>query len=378
MVYHLLNECFSTRFGVALSRLVASFLASTPDSYAVCPAADGSWNIPSDRVHVSRRLLPLTLTIKGSKMRGWRYLPESLRNYIAEFLFSGLLSRLKQGDIVWCHNWPYVADALALPVRRRGARLVLHVHNSLAPYATRRLFRRCLPDAIIFNSEAMRSEACSLMPLQANSHVVHNGVDDQLFFPPSSVREEQVPVVLFVGRLVAEKGAHVLLKAIHLLNQQQVACLCRIAGSAHAGAATSDSAYIRSLREMAPDNVEFVGFRSAEEVAAEYRRADIFCCPSTWQEPFGLVNIEAMASGLPVVASRVGGIPEIASGGGFALVEPNSPEQLADALRTLLLDAAARADLGSKAYASFQHRFTVAMMLQRCSQIAGQLPQVVA
>jgi glycosyltransferase involved in cell wall biosynthesis len=93
---------------------------------------------------------------------------------------------------------------------------------------------------------------------------------------------------------------------------------------------------MRKLFKTKPSNVEFKGYRSAKDIGEEYRAADILCCPSIWQEPFGNVLIEAMACGIPVVATRVGGIPEIAAEGGVQLVEPNSAVELANALQKLI------------------------------------------
>ena len=95
-------------------------------------------------------------------MRGWRFVPLSARRQIICRLFSSALFRLKSGDIVWCHNWPYVAEALEPEIHLKGAKLIYRAHNSLAPYAARGLFKSFTPDALVFNSEAMRQEALEL------------------------------------------------------------------------------------------------------------------------------------------------------------------------------------------------------------------------
>jgi glycosyltransferase involved in cell wall biosynthesis len=89
-----------------------------------------------------------------------------------------------------------------------------------------------------------------------------------------------------------------------------------------------------------------------------FREADIFCSPSVWEEPFGLVNVEALASGLPIVSTRGGGVTEILANGGGILVERGSAVQLAGALRRLAEDPALRTHLGQQGHAVFRERFT--------------------
>ena len=102
------------------------------------------------------------------------------------------------------------------------------------------------------------------------------------------------------------------------------------------------------------------------------RTADVFCCPSVWLEAFGNVNIEAMASGTPVVASRVGGIPEIAAEGGILLVAPDSAIEIADALQKLIEDEDLRLKTGKEGLKSFRKRFTWSAIASQYQEIAKQ------
>ena len=355
MIYHLLDEPFSANTGLGIATVVANIMRFDETSVVVCSQADASRGFGADRIVVLPQLDILARRI------GWHYLPSWIRDPIIKKAFAPVTSQLKSGDVVWCHNWPYVACALEPTIHSKGAKLIYHAHNSLSAFEKRPVFRSFTPDGIVFNSEAMRQEALSLLPHLRNTYTVHNGADDSKFYPraPETARSPHTPIVLFVGRLVHSKGVHVLLQAMKLLHERNVPALCKIVGSSHAGGAKGkDTAYARSLYKSRPHNVHFAGFLSGSEIAREYRSADILCCPSIWQEPFGNVNVEAMACALPVVASRVGGIPEIASEGGILLVEPDSPIELANALETLLLDEHLRETVGAEGLASFQRRFT--------------------
>jgi glycosyltransferase involved in cell wall biosynthesis len=119
--------------------------------------------------------------------------------------------------------------------------------------------------------------------------------------------------------------------------------------------------------------MRFIPHLLATEIAQEYRGADILCCPSICQEAFGKANIEAMACSIPVVATRVGGIPEIAAEGGLLLVNPNSAQELADSLQSLIEDKDLRKKLGREGFASFRRRFTWEINVKRYNEIINDV-----
>ncbi|WP_025689292.1 glycosyltransferase family 4 protein, partial [Paenibacillus zanthoxyli] len=116
--------------------------------------------------------------------------------------------------------------------------------------------------------------------------------------------------VLFVGRLIPRKGVHVLMRAAAMLERRLPVHLV-VAG-------TGKPAYVRRLKLLARRlrlSVSFIGSVPHEEIHRIYQIADCLVCPSQRHESFGLVNVEAMAAGLPVIASNNGGIREIISPG---------------------------------------------------------------
>lgn len=131
----------------------------------------------------------------------------------------------------------------------------------------------------------------------------------------------------FAGRISEEKGLDVLIEAARRTPEIPV----RIAGEGPLRA---------RLASQAPPNVTFMGFLQGEALAAFYRDARFLIAPSAWQETFGLVVVEAMARGLPVIASGIGGLAEIVVDGETGLLaQPGDPGDLAHAMTRLWEDA---------------------------------------
>ncbi len=370
MIYHVVSEPFSTRDGLALAAMAANILHKDEESIVVCTRADDSYGLPASRI------IQVSLFAVITWIRGWHYVPVRLRRLILLPVFAQLMKRLRPDDVVWFHNWNYIAEALAEPVRLTGASVVYHAHNSHLAYAAEGGFRKMRPDLILFCSEMIRQEVLRIAPETRHTHTVHNGVSEAFFYPSNSRAsgEHSMPVILFAGRLVPYKGAHILLRAMHILQQRNVSALCKIIGSSRAGILLErETAYVKQLHAEKPDNVEMFGFCAMDVIGEHYRSADVFCCPSIWNEPFGNVNIEAMACGVPVVASSVGGIPEIAATGGVLLIEPDSPLELADALQLLLQDAELRAKVGQEARDAFLRNFTSDILAEKALSLVREL-----
>jgi spore coat protein SA len=163
-------------------------------------------------------------------------------------------------------------------------------------------------------------------------------------------------MIIFTGRLVPYKGVHILVEAMRILEKNGVRARCKIVGSAKFGSA-KPTRYVGQLMRRLPENTELAGYLVGVALADQLRDADVFCCPSIWNDPFPLAPLEAMATGLPVVASGTGGLREMFANGGGLLVPPNDPQVLAKALETLVLDEKYRERLGAEARRSFSERF---------------------
>lgn len=146
--------------------------------------------------------------------------------------------------------------------------------------------------------------------------------------------------VLSVCRFYPRKRLEILLQAAALLRDRIPQLEVRIVGNGPEG---------NRLRQICADlrlesSIRWLGDLSMEELAAEYNRADLFCLP-TVQEGFGIVFLEAMAAGKPIVAARAAAVPEVVSNG--ILAEPENPEALADAIMRLYRDPDLRSSLAS-------------------------------
>ena len=159
-------------------------------------------------------------------------------------------------------------------------------------------------------------------------------------------------VVLFSGKLTPQKGV------IHILEAaKDIKGHIFIAGDGSERKNLEDFKYKNNLK-----NVHFLGYIGndrKQELEEFYYRADVFVAPSVWDEPLGLVILEAMAGSTPVVATRKGGIPLAVKDGfnGF-LIRPKNSKQIADACNKLLLNAELRAKMGKAARETVEKKFT--------------------
>ena len=357
-VFHLLTESepFSEQRGGAISRWVANVVRTEENTIVLAPSVDGTWGFAGERVRVVDGLT----AYKRYNERFGRLLRWAIRARLLRRLLAEPLSELRPGDTLWVHNRPEYAAAIEPMVHRAGARLVLHLHNSHLMEWPDSIVQAIKADHTVFLTHFLQTEARHKIPALGASDVTYSGADTAIFHPGCNSRKasnDAIPTVLFVGRIVPEKGVHVLAQAMEQLLARGVALQAVVLG----GAGFSDRSatpYIRELQRIAPPNLSFDGYCSGAALGEKFQQADIFCVPSVWQEALGLVVVEAMASGLPVVASRSGGIPELLADGGGLLVDRGSASQLADALEMLASNIALRREIAREAYASFQTNFT--------------------
>jgi starch synthase len=209
--------------------------------------------------------------------------------------------------------------------------------------------------------------------------VVHNGIDLQQYRPTFNVDtlreydiDPDVPYILFVGRITRQKGIIHLVNAIRFFRPGAQVVLCAGAPDTPEIAREMEAAVERARADSSHKIVWIREMLPKEKTITLYTHAAIFVCPSVY-EPFGIINLEAMACETPVVASAVGGIPEVVEHGETGLlvvpettspaeVEPHHPEQfsrdLASAANVLLDDPHLRAAMARKARARVEREFS--------------------
>jgi glycosyltransferase involved in cell wall biosynthesis len=194
-------------------------------------------------------------------------------------------------------------------------------------------------------------------------HVVRAGVDTELFSPPPSAPAADAGRlrVVCVGTMHEVKGQTHLVEACRLLVSEGVDVRCRLIG----GGPDEPALAAQIARGGLEAHVVLAGPRTGPEVAAELRGADVLVAPSVptrqgRREGIPVVLMEAMSSGVPVVASAISGIPELVEDGvGGLLVPAGDPRAIADALRRLHADPALRRRLGRGARSRVVSEFDV-------------------
>jgi glycosyltransferase involved in cell wall biosynthesis len=215
----------------------------------------------------------------------------------------------------------------------------------LAFYERARLYRNV--SVWLCASEAMRALAVRAgLPRDRLLHVPY-GFPRARF--AAAAPQAQGRHFLFAGRLEREKGVHHLLEALRAL---PVGTRLVVAGTG-----SEEPALRAQAARLGLSGVEFVGWKEGEALAALQRDAIATVLPCDWFEAFGLVLVESFLQGRPVVASRVGGVPEVVEDGDDGLlVPPGDPAALAGALARLLADPAAAAEMGLRGRAKAERR----------------------
>ncbi|HBH04284.1 MAG TPA: glycogen synthase [Candidatus Rokubacteria bacterium] len=289
-------------------------------------------------------------------------------------------------DVAHAHTW--YADMGGLWIRtlhRIPLIVTLHSMEPLRPWKADQLGTGYLlsswiekaaveaADRVIAVSTRMREDILAHFGVEPRRVVVvHNGIDPDRF-RHTEARDAldrlgvRPPYALFVGRVTDQKGIFHLLEAARALPPGVQLVLC---------ASAPDTPEIEArLRRAVPDHPNVLWIDAmvpVDTVVQLYSHAAVFVCPSVY-EPFGLINLEAMACETPVVASAVGGILEVVEDGVTGLlVPPARPDELAAALRRVLENPELGRRLGRAGRRRVEERFSWASVAERTERVYGE------
>jgi glycosyltransferase involved in cell wall biosynthesis len=281
------------------------------------------------------------------------------------------LMRLRPA-LIEVHNRVGIALALAHLFRRTPVTLILH--ND--PHDMRRARsaaerRRVLHDMarVVTVSAWLRDQFMQGIPASDRRPVVLPNCIDLAGLPPPRRRER---LVLFVGRVVRDKAPDAFVSACAAALPLMPGWRAEIIGSDRFSVDSPDTAFVQMVRATAEAaGVAMLGYRDHPDVLSAMRRAAIIVVPSRWQEPFGLVALEAMACGAAVIASNRGGLPEVA-GDAALYVDPDDPPAIATAIRTLARDEARRSALAEAGRARAR-QFDLPVVAERLAALRRQI-----
>ncbi len=295
-------------------------------------------------------------------------------------------------DLIHIFNRP----KMVLPVRSAApdSRIVLSMHNDmfdplkLSPREGVKIIEQC--DSIVTVSNYVGERIEQFYPIVASKWTtVYSGVDLARFVPWKSsktatqcrerLRREfklvNKTVILFAGRLSVKKGADVLIRSLYQLKAyHKDAVLVVVGGAWYSSNKISDYiAYLKCLAERSPIPVILTGYVAGEQIHEWFWAADVFICPSQWNEPLARVHYEAMAAGLPIVTTARGGNAEVMdSANGIVIAEPDSTEEMASSLGKLLASEGLRQRMGASGRTKAQQQFSWQRVADQLLEIWGK------
>jgi starch synthase len=370
--------------GVHVEYLVRELAALDDGRHSVDVLCFGEQRVQDGTLHVEGVLPPVTLPSADPRHA------KLFATMLQDLVMSGTLASV---DIVHCHTW-YTHLAGCIAKYLHDVPLVLTTHSlephrpwkaeqlgtayQVSTWIERTAYQNA--DGVVAVSASMKKDVHDLYGVPAERiRVIHNGIDLKQYRPSpnaATLREFEIdpdlPYVLFVGRITRQKGIVHLVNAIRYLKKGVQVVLC--AGAPDTPEiAIEMMAAVERARADSPHRIIWIrDMLPKDKIITLYTHAAIFVCPSVY-EPFGIINLEAMACETAVVASAVGGIPEVVEDGETGLlvpidpvsatdVEPVDPMQfsraLATAVNTLLDDADLRQSMARKARARVEALFS--------------------
>lgn len=296
--------------------------------------------------------------------------PGNVNTRYAAFVARAL--RPMRPSLIEVHNRPEIA--LALARRLPGTPVSLFLHNdpqtmrrARTPQQRAALARRLA--RVVTVSGYLHDRFCDGLEHEDAAFVLSNPIDLSALPPPAEERDD---LILFAGRVVAEKGADVFARACATALSSLPGWEAVIIGADRFRGDSPETPFVREVRAIATGSgVQMVGYQEHPAVLRAMSRAAIVVVPSRWEEPFGLTALEAMACGAALIASRTGGLPEVA-GNGAIFVDPGDPGRLAQAIVRLAQDPDLREKLVRAGRARARH-FGLEMAAARLTSLRQEI-----
>lgn len=281
------------------------------------------------------------------------------------------------------YTQPYLWACFAAARKTRAALLVPTFENRPLDVKFGKLRARCLRYALrmyfaraclilVLNDGARKNVlTCGITPKKIIRAMWGSwGVDPREFFPRATREENQPPTILFVGRLHEEKGVFILLETFARVQAEIPNARLYFIGDGPARAILQAQVQSRALTQA----VTLVGSVTNRAIPDWMRRADVFCAPSLttrkWAEQVGMSALQAMASGVPIVSTRSGAIPEyIPDGVAGLLVPENDAPALADAILQVMSSHPLAQALGARGRAYAVSHYDARANVENCQEL---------
>lgn len=282
------------------------------------------------------------------------------------------------------HGIPHVATAHSLEPDRPWKREQLAGGYDVSSWSEKNAMEYA--DAVIAVSSGMKDAILRAYPRidESRVHVVLNGIDPETWYPTTGDIAEEIgvdtskPIAAFVGRITRQKGVEHLIKAAAHFDEDVQLILC--AGAPDTPEIAERTKALVDELKSTRDGVFWVqDMLPGDKIRQVYSLADVFVCPSIY-EPLGIVNLEAMACGTAVVASDVGGIPEVVVDGETGTLvhyDENDTEtferDIAEAVNKMVADLDKAASFGQAGLARAKEKFSWATIAQQTVDIYKSL-----
>ena len=279
---------------------------------------------------------------------------QSKNRFLASKMIEIISKDSDNKQLIEIHNRPYLVDQIAKgnefpislffhndPQAMNGSKSIKDRENLLekckAIFCVSKYIRNLFLDGVSKNHKKV--------------HVLYNGVDKKLKKFPKKKKE-----IFFVGRLVPEKGVHFYVEALKLIANKHSEWTFGLIGSFRLGYSKNKNLYanevIKNFKSIGPQ-AKFFGFQDNKFVQEKMKSASIVVIPSLWQEPFGLVVAEAMSNGICLIASKVGGVPEIVENNGI-LINNINHMKLSEKIDHLIINDKLRKNYQRRAWKNFK------------------------